>query len=71
MSAFIVIGGGVAGLSSAMLLARDGHHVTVLERDPSPPPAPEEAWEIWERRGVSQFRLPHLFLPRFRELLDA
>ena len=71
MSAFIVIGGGVAGLSSAMLLARDGHHVTVLERDPSPPPAPEEAWEIWERRGVNQFRLPHLFLPRFRELLDC
>ena len=71
MSAFIVIGGGVAGLSSAMLLARDGHHVTVLERDPSPPPAPEEAWEIWERRGVNQFRLPHLFLPRFRELLDS
>ncbi len=25
----------------------------------------------WERRGVNQFRLPHPFLPRFRELLDA
>ncbi len=71
MSAFIVIGGGVAGLSGAMLLARDGHHVTVLEQDPSPPPEPQEAWETWDRRGVTQFRLPHLFLPRFRELLDS
>ena len=67
----VVIGGGLVGLSSAMLLARDGHHVTVLERDPAPPPAPVDAWTVWERRGVNQFRLPHAFLPRFRALLDA
>jgi 2-polyprenyl-6-methoxyphenol hydroxylase-like FAD-dependent oxidoreductase len=67
----IVIGGGLVGLSSAMLLACDGHHVTVLERDPAPPPEPGAAWASWERRGVNQFRLPHAFLPRFRELLDA
>jgi len=30
--------------AAAMLLARDGHHVTVLERDPPPPPAPADAW---------------------------
>ena len=70
MPALIVIGGGIAGLSTAMLLARDGHHVTVLERDPAPPPHPEDAWSTWERRGVNQFRLPHMFMARFRELLE-
>src|SRR5437762_3078143 len=29
-----VVGSGVAGLSSAYLLARDGHQVTVIERAP-------------------------------------
>jgi 2-polyprenyl-6-methoxyphenol hydroxylase-like FAD-dependent oxidoreductase len=67
----IVIGGGIGGLSTAMLLARDGHEVTIVERDPEPPPDPLEAWAAWERRGVTQFRLPHLFLSRFRELLDT
>jgi 2-polyprenyl-6-methoxyphenol hydroxylase-like FAD-dependent oxidoreductase len=67
----VVIGSGLVGLSTALLLARDGHHVTVLERDPAPPPPPAEAWPGWERRGVNQFRLPHAFLPLFRSLLDA
>jgi phytoene dehydrogenase-like protein len=29
----LIIGGGVCGLGAALLLARDGHEVTVLERD--------------------------------------
>jgi flavin-dependent dehydrogenase len=60
------------GLGSALLLARDGHAVTVLERDTEPPPAgPDEIWAAWERKGVNQFRLPHFFLARYRGLLDA
>ncbi len=55
-----------------MLLARDGHQVTVLERDPALPPAePTEAWERWQRPGLNQFRLPHMFLAGFRRVLDA
>ncbi len=53
------------------MLARDGHQVTVLERDPALPPDPEEAWETWERRGVNQFRLLHFFQPRYREVMEA
>jgi oxygen-dependent protoporphyrinogen oxidase len=32
----LVIGGGLAGLTAAYLLTRDGHHVTVLESAPEP-----------------------------------
>ena len=67
----MVCGAGVCGLTTAMLLAKDGHQVTVLERDPAPPPDVETAWEGWERRGVNQFRLPHFLLPAFREVMDA
>lgn len=62
----------MVGLSTAMLLAKDGHDVTVLERDPEGPPStPEDAWEEWGRRGVNQFRMLHLFLPRFRQVVEA
>jgi 2-polyprenyl-6-methoxyphenol hydroxylase-like FAD-dependent oxidoreductase len=69
MASIVMAGGGIAALTTAMLLADDGHEVTVLERDPAAT-APAEAWESWERRGVSQFRLPHLFVSRFRAELE-
>ena len=72
MARIAVVGGGVGGLSTAMLLARDGHDVVVVERDPAPPPrGADEAWDAWDRRGVNQFRLLHYFLPRFRILLES
>jgi 2-polyprenyl-6-methoxyphenol hydroxylase-like FAD-dependent oxidoreductase len=67
----VVTGAGLVGLSSALLLAQDGHEVTVLERDAAAPPDPSTAWEGWERRGVNQVRLPHLFAPRYRALMEA
>jgi len=38
MARIIVLGGGMCGLASGLLLARDGHEVTVLERDAAPVP---------------------------------
>lgn len=68
MADILILGSGLGGLSAATLLARDGHRVTVLERDPAPPPPVDraaESWAGWDRRGVNQFRLPHFMLPRW------
>jgi 2-polyprenyl-6-methoxyphenol hydroxylase-like FAD-dependent oxidoreductase len=70
MASVVMVGGGIAALTTAMLLADDGHEVTVLERDPAGPTDPYAAWEGWPRQGVSQFRLPHLFVSRFRVELE-
>jgi 2-polyprenyl-6-methoxyphenol hydroxylase-like FAD-dependent oxidoreductase len=68
----VVIGAGPVGLASAMLLARDGWDVRVLEKDPAEPPeTAAEMWSAWERPGVAQFRQPHIMMPRFRHVLDA
>jgi 2-polyprenyl-6-methoxyphenol hydroxylase-like FAD-dependent oxidoreductase len=71
MADVVLTGGGMGGLITAMLLAKDGHAVTVLERDADPAPdSPDQAWGDWERKGVNQFRMIHLFLPRFRMLVE-
>jgi 2-polyprenyl-6-methoxyphenol hydroxylase-like FAD-dependent oxidoreductase len=71
MASVIVMGGGVCGLAAAMLLARDGHAVTVLERDEQPvPDGPQEAWDGWSREGVAQFRQPHYLQAGGRAVLD-
>lgn len=70
MAEILVLGAGLNGLSTAMLLARGGHQVTVLERDPAAPPPAAQAWEAWDRKGINQFRLPHYMLPRWRAQME-
>jgi 2-polyprenyl-6-methoxyphenol hydroxylase-like FAD-dependent oxidoreductase len=70
MARIVVLGGGVCGLASGLMLARDGHEVTVLERDTAPvPESVDEAWE-WSRDGVSQFRMAHFLQPGGRIVLE-
>ncbi|GAC1459558.1 MAG: FAD-dependent oxidoreductase [Candidatus Limnocylindrales bacterium] len=70
MSRIVIAGGGVGGLTTALLLARAGHRVTVFEKDRALPPArPHEAFVEWDRPGVPQWRLIHTLLPRLRLLL--
>jgi len=71
MAVVVVCGAGVVGLATAMMLARDGHEVTVLEADPDPEPeAPTTGWTSWTRRGVAQFHQPHVMFARFRQVCD-
>ena len=72
MARIIVLGGGVCGLAAGILLRRDGHEVTVLERDgESVPSSADDAWERWPRDGVTQFRQTHYMTSRGREVLDV
>jgi 2-polyprenyl-6-methoxyphenol hydroxylase-like FAD-dependent oxidoreductase len=68
----VVLGGGVAGLAAARMLARHHPRVVVLERDVrSDVAAPEEAFRSWRRGGVPQLRHSHAFLARLRLVLLA
>src|SRR6476660_5822800 len=51
-----IIGAGPAGLFLGSALARRGHRVTAVDRDPGPP---DDAG--WARRGVMQFHHAHAF----------
>lgn len=54
-----------------MLLARDGHEVTVLEKDSAPVPATPADAAAWSRPGVHQFRHIHLNLARWLQYAEA
>src|SRR5919107_5769286 len=59
-----IIGSGPAGMTAALLLARQGHRITLVDRDPGPAPG-----QPWNRVGVMQFHLPHGFRNQCRRLL--
>ena len=68
----LIVGAGICGLGAALLLARDGHDVTVIERDDDPlPDGPQNAWDRWSRKGVAQFRQPHNLMPGLRLMLET
>lgn len=71
MARVIVVGGGVCGLATALILSTDGHDVVVFERDADEHPLDASgAWEGWSRRSVGQFRQPHLIIAPMKDLLE-
>ncbi|MDQ1695231.1 MAG: hypothetical protein QOJ03_584 [Frankiaceae bacterium] len=63
-----MLGGSVAGLSTALALARVGHRVTVVERDDLRVGDVGSMFSL-PRKGVPHFLLPHMFIPRGRKEL--
>lgn len=61
-----MIGAGPTGLVLGMGLAHRGHDVTLVDRDPGPPPE-----DPWPRRGVMQFHHAHVFRSQVSVALQA
>lgn len=71
MARIVVAGSGICGTAAALMLARDGHDVVVLDRDDGAVPDDVDAAWKWERRSVGQFRFPHILLARGHEVLKT
>jgi 2-polyprenyl-6-methoxyphenol hydroxylase-like FAD-dependent oxidoreductase len=69
MATVIVVGGGMAGLATALLGARRGHQMVVVERGAPPPDGDAEALANWERPGVVQAPFAHAFKARSTRVL--
>jgi 2-polyprenyl-6-methoxyphenol hydroxylase-like FAD-dependent oxidoreductase len=66
-----VVGAGIAGMCTALALAKQGMAVTIFERDIPPPEGDaDQAFFEWQRRGAAQFRHPHAFLGLMCSLLE-
>ncbi len=59
----VVIGGGMAGLLAARVLASHFEQVTLIERDALPD-------SVHARKGVPQGRMLHVMLPRGQEIIE-
>ena len=62
----VIAGAGPTGLYTAIALARRGHQVTVIDRDPGP-----DGGQWQDRKGVMQFHHPHLFRQQVADALLA
>jgi 2-polyprenyl-6-methoxyphenol hydroxylase-like FAD-dependent oxidoreductase len=66
----LVLGGGIAGLATALATGRAGHDVVLVERDTDGPVGDAaRVFDGWRRSGVAQFRQPHNFLGLGRRVL--
>lgn len=68
----LVIGAGIGGLCTALMLAPTGREVILLERDgPVGTADPDELFNSWKRTGVGHLRQSHAFLARLRTIVKA
>jgi 2-polyprenyl-6-methoxyphenol hydroxylase-like FAD-dependent oxidoreductase len=66
----LVIGAGMAGLCTALMLSASGREIVILEKDAPPPDeSADQAFFDWNRRGVGQLRHSHAFLARLRTII--
>jgi len=66
----VVIGGSIAWLITSLALARDGHSVTILEKDSTPmPDSPAQAFALWKHHGAPQVMHSHAFLGRMHNMI--
>ena len=61
----LVLGSGPTGLLTGAALAKRGHEVITVDRDPGP-----AADGTWRRRGVMQFEHAHGFRPQVADVLQ-
>ncbi|KRD20760.1 FAD-dependent oxidoreductase [Mycobacterium sp. Root265] len=62
----LVVGAGPSGLYCALALARRGHDIDLVDREPGPPPR-----GLWRRRGVMQLHHAHTFRGPVVDVLHA
>ena len=55
----VIVGAGPTGLFAAIALARRGHRVVAVDRDPGP--IADGSGQTWHRKGVMQFHHAHTF----------
>ena len=66
----LVLGSGIAGLSTALALHGSNRELVIIDRDAPPPDtSADEAFEVWERRGVGHVRHSHAFLARLHNII--